>query len=126
MKQVGETLDMHLPSFSIVLETENLANADLKGLSKSLASLANQDLPLTLANEVLPIDSSDTPLDLLNCACQQYPWIKIHQIQLSASLHTSYFSLHTSFFPQPLNSTNHLLPLLTIVRANILAVRMRL
>lgn len=84
MKQVRETLDMHLPSFSIVLETENLANADLKGLSKSLASLANQDLPLTLANEVLPIDSGDTPLDLLNCACQQYPWIKIHQIQLSA------------------------------------------
>lgn len=84
MKQVQETLDMHLPSFSIVLETENLANADLKGLSKSLASLANQDLPLTSANKVLVLDSGDTPPDLLNCLCQQYPWIKVHQIQLSA------------------------------------------
>ncbi|HEY9853348.1 MAG TPA: glycosyltransferase [Leptolyngbyaceae cyanobacterium] len=84
MKQVRETLDMHLPSFSIVLETENLANADLKGLSKSLASLANQDLSLTNANEVLLLDSGDTPPDLLNCLCQQYPWIKVHQIQLSA------------------------------------------
>ncbi|MGV0027800.1 glycosyltransferase [Phormidesmis priestleyi] len=65
-------------SFSIVLETENLANADFNGLVKSIESLARQDLPPTCANEVLLIDSGDTPAELLDCLCQQYPWIKVH------------------------------------------------
>lgn len=50
-----------LPSFSIVLETENLANADINKLSESLNSLVNQDLSPTQANEVLLIDSGDVP-----------------------------------------------------------------
>ncbi len=68
-----------LPSFSCVLETENLANADIAGLAQSLASLATQTLPITVANEVLIIDSGDTPIDLLDRLCQQYPWLKVHQ-----------------------------------------------
>lgn len=67
-----------LPSFSIVLETENLANADLEGLVNSLASLVNQDVSPTAANEVLLIDSGDAPPKLLGQLCDRYPWIKIH------------------------------------------------
>jgi glycosyltransferase involved in cell wall biosynthesis len=65
-------------SFSIVLETENLANADFNGLVKSIESLARQDLPPTCANEVLLIESGDTPVELLDRLCQQYPWVKVH------------------------------------------------
>jgi hypothetical protein len=43
---------MLLPSFSIVLETENLANADIQGLARSLDSLAVQEPKPTAANEV--------------------------------------------------------------------------
>jgi glycosyltransferase involved in cell wall biosynthesis len=67
------------PSFSIVLETENLANANLEGLVNSLASLVHQqDVSPKDANEVLLIDSGDAPEDLLQQLCDRYPWIKIH------------------------------------------------
>ncbi|MBW4578871.1 MAG: glycosyltransferase [Tildeniella nuda ZEHNDER 1965/U140] len=66
-------------SFSLVLETENLANADLDGLSQSLASLAQQELPLTAANEVLIVDSGNTPAQLLAQLCDRYPWLQVHQ-----------------------------------------------
>lgn len=67
-----------IPSFSIVLETENLANASLEGLVKSLASLVNQSLSPSQAQEVILIDSGDTPPDLLTQLCDRYPWIKIY------------------------------------------------
>jgi glycosyltransferase involved in cell wall biosynthesis len=67
-----------LPTFSIVLETENLANADLDGLVNSLASLVNQDVSPAAANEVLLIDSGDAPLELLGQLCDRYSWLKIH------------------------------------------------
>ncbi|HAZ46595.1 MAG TPA: glycosyl transferase family 2, partial [Cyanobacteria bacterium UBA11371] len=82
MEQVQTPLKTQLPSFSLILETENLANADLKGLSKSLATLANQDISPTCANEVLLIDSGDTPTHILEHLCEQYPWIKVHHTQL--------------------------------------------
>jgi glycosyltransferase involved in cell wall biosynthesis len=66
-----------LPSFSIVLETENLASSDLVGLVRSLNCLADQDLPPTEANEVLLIDSGDTPAELLAQLCLQYAWLKV-------------------------------------------------
>jgi glycosyltransferase involved in cell wall biosynthesis len=77
--------DKRFPSFSIVLETENLANADLNGLSKSLASLAQQEIPPTQANEIWLIDSGDTPADLLEQLCAKYPWIKVHHAPLATS-----------------------------------------
>ncbi|UBF23858.1 glycosyltransferase family 2 protein [Kovacikia minuta CCNUW1] len=76
-----------LPSFSIILETENLTNADIEGLSKSLASLLNQDISPTCANEVLLIDSGDVSAELLEQLCDRYPWIKIH----SAPPDTGYY-----------------------------------
>lgn len=65
-------------SFSIVLETENLANADAHGLIDAIEALAHQSLPPTAANEVLLIDSGDSPPDLLAQLRHQYPWIKVH------------------------------------------------
>jgi glycosyltransferase involved in cell wall biosynthesis len=72
-----------LPSFSIVLETENLVNADLNGLIKSLESLAKQELSPSLANEVWLIESGDTPPDLLEKLCQEYSWIKVCKVSNS-------------------------------------------
>jgi glycosyltransferase involved in cell wall biosynthesis len=89
MEQVQAPLKAQLPSFSIVLETENLANADLNGLSESLASLANQDLSPSCANEVWLIDSGDTPIDLLEQLCNKYPWIKVHQAPLATGYYTA-------------------------------------
>jgi hypothetical protein len=78
MGQVQTPREKQLPSFSIVLETENLANANLKGLSQALDSLAHQDIPPTQANEVWLIDSGDTPATLLEQLGEQYPWINVH------------------------------------------------
>lgn len=83
MEQVQTPLKTPLPSFSLILETENLANADLRGLSKSLATLANQDISPTCANEVMLIDSGDTPAHILEHVCEQYPWIKVHHTKLA-------------------------------------------
>ncbi len=66
-----------LPSFSIILETENLAQADLQGLLRSLACLDAQTPSPSNANEVLLIDSGDTPTLLLEQICQQYPWLQV-------------------------------------------------
>lgn len=74
-------------SFSIVLETENLANADLNGLLRSLSSLASQDPSPIGAQEVLLIESGDIPEELLTQLTEQYPWIKV----CSAPTGTEYY-----------------------------------
>lgn len=71
----------------MVLETENLANADLKNLSDSLASLKNQEIPPTYAKEVLLIDSGDVPPGKLEQLREKYPWITVYQ----APLGTDYY-----------------------------------
>jgi glycosyltransferase involved in cell wall biosynthesis len=87
MEQVHSLIEAQLPCFSLVLETENLANADLNGLSRSLASLVNQDVSPTSAAEVLLIDSGDIPVDLLEQLSEKYPWITVHH----AALGTGYY-----------------------------------
>lgn len=79
MGQVNASFKEKLPSFSIVLETENLANADINGLFQSLISLANQDISPPQANEVLIIDSGDVPPQKLEQLREQYPWITVRQ-----------------------------------------------
>lgn len=74
-------------NFSIVLETENLANADLDGLVRSLSSLANQDPSPIEAQEVLLIESGDISEQSLTQLIEQYPWIKI----CSAPTGTEYY-----------------------------------
>ncbi|PSB61985.1 glycosyl transferase family 2, partial [filamentous cyanobacterium CCP1] len=73
-----ELIPNRCPSFSIVLETENLANADAHGLVRSIASLAAQDPSPTYANEVLLVESGDTPAELLKQLRETYPWITVH------------------------------------------------
>lgn len=63
-------------SFSLILETENLETADIKGLEKSIASLAQQP-HISAANEVLLIESGDTPPALLQQLQSIYPWLTI-------------------------------------------------
>lgn len=70
-------LQAKLPSFSMILETENLETADIRGLSQSLASLAAQTPSPAEANEVLLIDSGDTPAELLTQLQTQYPWLTV-------------------------------------------------
>ncbi len=69
-----------LPSFSIVLETENLAYANLEGLFQAIASLETQTPSPTAANEVLLIDSGDTPLEVLEQLCDRYPWLQVYEV----------------------------------------------
>jgi glycosyltransferase involved in cell wall biosynthesis len=83
MERIDTSIKTNLPSFSIILETENLANADIEGLSRSLASLLTQDIPPSYANEVWLIDSGDAPTNLLEQLCDRYPWIKVHPVPLA-------------------------------------------
>jgi glycosyltransferase involved in cell wall biosynthesis len=87
MEQVNPSFPEQLPSFSMVLETENLANADINGLSESLKSLANQELSPECAHEVLIIDSGDVPAEKLEQLREQYPWLTVRQ----APLGTGYY-----------------------------------
>ncbi len=77
------------PSFSLILETENLASANLEGFSWFLASLMNQDLPLSLANEILIIDSGDAPATLLQELQRQYPGLKVCQAASSIDYYSA-------------------------------------
>ena len=69
-----------IPSFSIIVETENLASADLGGLCNSLDAIAAQDIPPTCAQEVLILESGDVPPDLLNQLLVKYPWLSIRTV----------------------------------------------
>lgn len=68
------------PSFSLIVETENLANADLDGLVHSLQSIAQQQISPERANEVLMIESGDTPPELLAQLCDRYPWLRVERV----------------------------------------------
>lgn len=69
-----------LPSFSIIVETENLSSSELEGLSASLNSIAAQDIPPTAANEVLILESGDVPAEMIQRLCQDYPWLTVRSI----------------------------------------------
>jgi glycosyltransferase involved in cell wall biosynthesis len=65
-----------LPSFSIVVETENLAVTDIAGLEESLDSLAAQQPSPAQANEVIVIESGDVPTALRDRLAAKYPWVR--------------------------------------------------
>ncbi len=67
-------------SFSIIIETENLASADLPGLFRSLDALEQQTLSPLQANEVLMVETGDVPPSLLDTIRAQYPWVSIQRI----------------------------------------------
>ncbi|KPQ37361.1 MAG: putative glycosyltransferase [Phormidesmis priestleyi Ana] len=67
-------------SFSIIIETENLASADLPGLFCSLDALESQTLSPLSAAEVLMVETGDVPPELLDTIRAQYPWVTICRI----------------------------------------------
>jgi glycosyltransferase involved in cell wall biosynthesis len=72
-------------TFSIILETENLETSDIKRLQQSIVLLAAQSPEQ--ANEVVLIDSGNTPKQLLNQLQLNYPWLTIK----SAPPETEYY-----------------------------------
>ncbi|MDX2100089.1 MAG: glycosyltransferase family 2 protein [Leptolyngbyaceae cyanobacterium bins.59] len=70
-----------LPSFSLIVETENLSSAELDGLTQCLNSLLNQDIPITQANEVLITESGDVPEETIAQLRIDYPWLTVQTIQ---------------------------------------------
>jgi cellulose synthase/poly-beta-1,6-N-acetylglucosamine synthase-like glycosyltransferase len=70
----------NLPSFSIVIETENLSTAELEGLFRCLETIQNQE-PLVDAKEVLIVESGDVPSDIMKHICSEYPWISFCTIE---------------------------------------------
>ncbi len=81
MAQASFKPPMATPTFSMVIETENLANAELEGLSRCLDSLAAQDLSPSCANEVLIVESGDVPSEMMEHLQTAYPWITIRTIE---------------------------------------------
>lgn len=78
---------MHPKTFSIILETENLETSDLLGLTRAIATLNHQIPSPELANEVLLIDSGNTPKALLTQLQATYPWLMVK----TAPEDTSYY-----------------------------------
>ena len=78
---------MYPKTFSIILETENLETSDLLGLTQSIATLNYQIPSPELANEVLLIDSGNTPEALLIQLQATYPWLMVK----TAPADTSYY-----------------------------------
>ena len=78
---------MYPKTFSIILETENLETSDLLGLTQSIATLNYQIPSPELANEVLLIDSGNTPKALLIQLQATYPWLMVK----TAPEDTSYY-----------------------------------
>ena len=70
-------------SFSIIVETENLASADLPGLFRSLDALEGQTLSPLLANEVLLVETGDVPEAVLVEIRSRYSWIRTQRIDAS-------------------------------------------
>jgi len=68
-----------LPSFSLIIETENLANADLGGLGRALDSLASQRPGPEAAEEVLIVDSGDLPAERLAELRRRHGWLQVHR-----------------------------------------------
>lgn len=73
-----------LPTFSINIETANLADTNPERFARVLKSLADQDYPITKAEEVVLADTGRWPAELLREVCASYPWIKIVQVKPGA------------------------------------------
>ncbi|XWK88432.1 MAG: glycosyltransferase family 2 protein [Phormidium sp.] len=80
MLQIEVTEKAKLPTFSIIVETENLASAELEGLYRSLDSIAFQDISPELAKEVLILESGDVPQEMMEQLCKKYPWLSMRRI----------------------------------------------
>jgi glycosyltransferase involved in cell wall biosynthesis len=69
-----------LPTFSVVIETENLATADVDGLAASLDSLTRQTVGLERAQEVWIVDSGDVSAEHLAALRVRFPWLRLFRV----------------------------------------------
>ncbi|HAJ61468.1 MAG TPA: glycosyl transferase family 2, partial [Cyanobacteria bacterium UBA8543] len=81
MVEVKPKTQSELPSFSIIIETENLSIAEIDGLFRCLKTLAEQNISPTLANEVLIVESGDVTAELIKRIQSNYPWIQFRKIE---------------------------------------------
>lgn len=81
MVELQPKTQSELPSFSIIIETENLSTAEIDDLFRCLKTLAEQDISPTLANEVLIVESGDVPAELIARIQSNYPWIQFRKIE---------------------------------------------
>lgn len=75
-----QTVERSPVSFSIIIETENLASADLPGLFRGLDALQAQTLSPLTAEDVILVETGDVPPDLLARICEEYPWVSTRRI----------------------------------------------
>lgn len=67
-----------LPSFSIIIETANLAKDGIVALAPLLERLERQTLPVDQADHVLLVDGSRVPPDLVAACNARWPWLRFH------------------------------------------------
>ncbi|HUP25196.1 MAG TPA: glycosyltransferase family 2 protein [Thermoanaerobaculia bacterium] len=74
--QAAETARADRPSFSIVLETENVVSAGLDYLRRTLATLEAQTVSPRDSVETIVTQSGDVPDDVLAELGKKYPWVR--------------------------------------------------
>lgn len=85
MSRDQEMPESRLPTFSIVIETDNLAVVDFDELLACLESLANQGEILSQADGVFVADGGVAPDRILDELGAHYPWLTIVHADAGAS-----------------------------------------
>ena len=73
-------MNPELSSFSLILETVNLELAELNGLRDSLTSIADQNVDVRSACEILMVEGGDVPKDKLAEITRDFPWLSIIEV----------------------------------------------
>ncbi|MCZ7597799.1 MAG: glycosyltransferase [Gammaproteobacteria bacterium] len=68
-----------------MLETVNLALADMPELFECPESVERQDLDIGLANEVLLVNAGDVPVDVAGRIEARFPWLELLEIDRDSS-----------------------------------------
>lgn len=87
MNDIAQTRPDSIPSFSIILETENLAINNPEKLISCIQTLKSQSISPAFANEILVVQSGDIPESLLIKLKEQFPWAQI----VNADENTRYY-----------------------------------
>jgi hypothetical protein len=74
---VQHPLPVRIPTFSVILETENLAATSPEKLFNCLRSIQEQSISPTMANDFLVVQSGDIPAEMLGKIHNQFPWLEV-------------------------------------------------
>lgn len=74
-----------LPTFSINIETANLEDTAPERFARVLKGIADQDYPVTNAEQVILVDSGRWPAEQIRKMCAPYPWIRIMPVKQGTS-----------------------------------------